>query len=471
MIEARTLESQAHLRHEYRTPVNHIIGYSELLIEEAGERHLESFIPIFERIHEGGRELLESIQSAFSEHVRPGNNSEREVFRANIRVTALELSHTLTSLAEDFERCHRQTNADLDAISWAIRRLLELAGLDSENATAESFKPARGVEDLSCEAVTVPARLDGGKRGGGKILIADDDAANRTLLRRRLECDGHEVVEAKDGLEVLESLKDSPCDLVLLDIMMPAMDGFQTLARMKMDSGLRDLPVIMISALDELRSVVRCIEMGADDYLTKPFNRVLLRARIGASLEKKWLRDRERRKTEELEQTLQMLEQAQEQLALLASRDPLTGLANRRSVEAHLDFLARRGTPFTAIYIDLNGFKKINDTYGHSAGDDLLKQVGDHLRRAFRATDVVGRWGGDEFVALADESFPDVQVHMSRIAECLAHDFVISKGEAQQRVQIGAAVGVAAWKRGDAVSELLHRADFAMYEEKLRIAG
>ena len=126
----------------------------------------------------------------------------------------------------------------------------------------------------------------------------------------------------------------------------------------------------------------------------------------------------------------------------------------------------KHGTPFTAIYIDLNGFKKINDTYGHAAGDDLLKQVADRLRRAFRSTDVIGRWGGDEFVALVNTNSVDVQTGIPRITEFLAEDFVIGKNGTQLRVTIGAAVGVAAWKQGDTAAELLRRADFAMYEEK-----
>jgi two-component system chemotaxis family response regulator WspR len=470
MIEAMKVESRAHLRHEYRTPVNHIIGYSELLIEEADKRHLEPFIPAFQRIREGGRELLESIRSVFSEHAGVAHDSEGELSTRNLQASVMEISRTLTSLTEDLESSHRETLADLDAISRAVGRLLELESREGEivgvSADAKRTRFARRAEDLSRDGAAVPV-----KRGGGKILIADDDDANRNLLRRRLECEGHEVVEARNGQEVLDSLKDSPCDLVLLDIVMPVMDGFQTLARMKQHDGLRELPVIMISALDELRNVVRCIEMGAEDYLTKPFDRVLLRARIGASLDKKWLRDRERLKTDELEQTLRLLEQTQEQLTQQASRDALTGLANRRSVETHLDFRVKQGTPFTAIYIDLNGFKKINDTYGHAAGDDLLKQVGGRLRMAFRLTDVIGRWGGDEFVALVNTSSVDVQTGVPRITECMADDFVISKNGVQHRVIIGAAVGVATWKPGDTATELLRRADFAMYEEKLARAG
>ncbi len=464
MTETRIAEDQAYLRHEYRTPVNHIIGYSELLIEDAEARHLNEYVPVFERIREGGRELLEAIQLAFSEQNRLIDDSQRRNFKTNLHLAALGISATLTSLLEEFNRNHRQTIADLDAISWAIRRLLDLAGADG---VAEP-KPPVTTHRAPSQSNEAPVRV---KRGAGKILIADDDAANRNILRRRLECDGHVVVEAENGLNVLALLRESPCDLVLLDIMMPAMDGFQTLARMKLDASLRDLPVIMISALDELESVVRCIEMGADDYLPKPFNRVLLRARIGASLEKKWLRDRERRKTEELEQTLRLLESAQEQLALIASRDALTGLANRRCVETHIDSLVKSGTSFSVIFIDLNGFKNINDTYGHSAGDDLLKQVSEKLRTVFRSTDLIGRWGGDEFVALAELTAVEVQKRRDVIAKCFDADFFVRNGGDEQRIQIGASVGFATWKPGDSVTEVFQHADFAMYAEKLRRAG
>jgi two-component system chemotaxis family response regulator WspR len=289
-------------------------------------------------------------------------------------------------------------------------------------------------------------------------------------LRRRLEFEGHHVSEAKNGVEVLASLKNQACDLVLLDIMMPEMDGFQTLAKLKQEPELRELPVIMISALDELKSVVRCIEMGAEDYLPKPFNRVLLRARIGASLEKKWLRDRERRKTDELEHALRLLEQAQAQLAVHASQDALTGLANRRSMDSHLEMCSKHETAFSVFYIDLNGFKKINDTYGHRAGDDLLRQVGERLRLAFRSTDIVGRWGGDEFVALVEPSIADAPRQVSRIAECFSKEFTISSGGTEQRVSAGAAVGVATWRPGETVTDVLQRADAEMYEQKLRNA-
>lgn len=469
VIDKLAEESSAHLRHEFRTPVNHIIGYSELLMEDAAHRHLESLVPVLESIRDGGRRLLESIQAAFGDHVRGGDLSAVQTFKTSLQATASDISANLTSLIKDLQTAHDQTLADLDVISWALRRLLELAGQDAAVAgprgPAKGSQPSRAIEDST---LFTPIHT---KRSGGKILIADDDFANRNLLRRRLECEGHQVMEASNGLEVIDLLKNSPCDLVLLDIMMPVLDGFQTLARMKSDPRLRELPVIMISALDQLRGVVGCIEMGAEDYLPKPFNRVLLRARIGASLEKKWLRDRERCKTEELEQTLRLLEEAQEKLSLLASRDSLTELANRRAVEAHLDNLVKKGNPFTAIYIDLNGFKQINDNYGHTAGDDLLRQVGRRLKSIFRSTDFIGRWGGDEFVALVQMDLVGAETYIARIAESMASEFVIAAGEGARSVRIGAAVGVAAWRPGDTTTEVLHRADFAMYEEKLRHAA
>ncbi len=131
------------------------------------------------------------------------------------------------------------------------------------------------------------------ERGRGKLLVVDDNALNRDLLVRHLEREGHTVSLAEDGRRALALIGAERFDLVLLDLIMPEMNGYEVLQRLKGDAAHRDIPVIVISALDELDSVVRCLEAGAEDYLSKPFNPVLLRARIGASLEKKRLRDAE----------------------------------------------------------------------------------------------------------------------------------------------------------------------------------
>src|SRR5260370_424814 len=133
-----------------------------------------------------------------------------------------------------------------------------------------------------------------------RILVVDDNAANRDVLARRLTREGHEVVTTANGASALELVATREFDLVLLDLIMPGMNGFHVLRRLKATEHTSHVPVIVISALDELDSVVRCIESGAEDYLTKPFNPVLLGARINASLEKKRLRDRERKFIQDL---------------------------------------------------------------------------------------------------------------------------------------------------------------------------
>jgi len=125
------------------------------------------------------------------------------------------------------------------------------------------------------------------------LLVVDDDETNRKILSGRLEAEGYKVFVAENGRRALEMIETQPFDLVLLDILMPEMDGYQVLQYLKSRQTLHNIPVIVLSALDEIESAVRCIEMGAEDYLTKPFNPVLLRARIGACLEKKRLRDQE----------------------------------------------------------------------------------------------------------------------------------------------------------------------------------
>jgi signal transduction histidine kinase len=170
------------------------------------------------------------------------------------------------------------------------------------------------------------------ERAPGLVLVVDDNSINRYMLSQHVTQMGHRAVMAGNGREALDKLHGERFDLVLLDIMMPEMDGNEVLAQMKGDEGLRDIPVIMVSGVDELKSVVSCIEHGAEDYLPKPFDPVLLRARIGACLEKKKLRDLEKSKTEELERTLQKLKVTQDQLVVqekLASLGALTaGIAH-----------------------------------------------------------------------------------------------------------------------------------------------
>ena len=125
----------------------------------------------------------------------------------------------------------------------------------------------------------------------GNIMVVDDDTMNRRVLRRFLETENYSVAEARGGLEALDLLKHSWFDLVLLDINMPDVDGYQTLATLKLDKRLRDLPVIMVSSLDDLPSVVRCFELGANTYVVKPLSRILLTSRIEACLKKNRLRD------------------------------------------------------------------------------------------------------------------------------------------------------------------------------------
>jgi len=152
------------------------------------------------------------------------------------------------------------------------------------------------------------------------VLIVDDNEMNRDLLSRRLDRQGYDIALAADGQQALDMVKNSDYDLVLLDIMMPEIDGYQVLERMKADYKLKKIPVIMISALDEIESVVRCVELGADDYITKPFNPVLLKARITACLEKKSLHDKEENHRKKIEEyNIELENQVQEQVKEITS--------------------------------------------------------------------------------------------------------------------------------------------------------
>ena len=234
-LEAGPIDTEAlgsHLRHELRTPLNHVIGYAEMLLEDAEESGREELAGDLRRIHSAGRQLTGMLEAA------------------------LALITGTPDTTGEANGAAQQPELDaLEALVTADGR--DLAPLD------------------------------------GRILVVDDDEANRDVLSRRVRSQGATVEVAASGREALEILQRETFDAVLLDVMMPDMNGYQVLKEMKADTSLRDTPVVMISALNEVESTVRCILLGAEDYLTKPFDPTLLRARLGACIEKKRLRDRE----------------------------------------------------------------------------------------------------------------------------------------------------------------------------------
>lgn len=200
----------------------------------------------------------------------------------------------------------------------------------------------------------------------GLVLIVDDNEMNRDLLSRRLQRQGFTIVMAENGKQALDIVRTQPFDMVLLDVMMPQMNGYQVLEALKADADLRHIPVIMISALDDLESVVRCIELGAEDYLFKPFNPTLLKARIGACLEKKRLRDQEQAFLKEI----QSEREKSEQLLLNVLPKPI---ADR--LKQGQQTIADNFAEVTVLFADICGFTKLSLALSPTELVELLNQI------------------------------------------------------------------------------------------------
>ena len=300
----------AHLRHELRTPLNAIIGYSEMLLEDAADEGPEDFTPDLQKIRRAGKELLALVNDILDPtKVDAGElDIDLETLEANLHHALLTPVNAVFGYSEmllenaadegpedfipDLENIHTAAGRFLALINDVVNfSKIEAGKIDADLRTGATMSMIQDVvtaiRPLAAEKTgAVPAEQ-------GFVLVVDDNEMNRDVLARHLERQGHGVAVAENGRQALEMVKTHSFDLVLLDILMPEMNGYQVLQRLKSDDTWRDIPVIMISALEDIDSVVRCIEIGAEDYLPKPFDPVLLRARTNASLEKKRLRDQE----------------------------------------------------------------------------------------------------------------------------------------------------------------------------------
>jgi len=312
------------------------------------------------------------------------------------------------------------------------------------------------------------------------VLVIDDTPPNLHLLISMLTRKGYEVSGVSDGLTALSIMQTTMPDLVLLDINMPNMNGFQVCEQLKLVDSTRDIPVIFISARDEVLDKVQAFAVGGVDYITKPFQIAEVLARVENQLTLRRLQKQLQEQNERLKQEINsriiaetLLQEANKKLERLVNLDGLTQLANRRCFDEYLDQewqrLAREHLPLSLIMCDIDFFKNYNDTYGHVVGDDCLRKVSLLIKQSVRRpADLAARYGGEEFVLVLPNT--DIEGSMA-IAEIIRQgllELAIPHEDSAVSQLVTLSMGVTSLiPMVDSLpSVLLTAADYALYRAK-----
>ncbi|MEB3703070.1 Diguanylate cyclase domain-containing protein [Candidatus Bealeia paramacronuclearis] len=548
-------------------------------ISEEFSKTFPEFVDDLEKIKSANTKLKSNLEDL--PNLQPDYDSNLGEFwskiRHDLKTPINAIKNYAEMIVEDLKSEEKKHENFISAFEWISRSaedlvpLINLIGSEYKIDTYDLH--ASDDEDVWFE-------------GEGTVLVIDDNKDNCDVLSRRLEKAGLTVLVANDGYKGLQTIREKFVDLVLLDIMMPGMMGYEVLERMKGDEKFKHIPVLMISSVSELSSIVRCIKIGADDYLPTPFNPVLLKARISAGLHKKRNLDREKSLMTEvivarkqLETAIQSIEEGfavfnpkdelvmhnapfenmypwlfqmgpqnstyqdflreglangtfmldrrknetpedwyetrrmyhkkpkkpwiqrlsngtwveiheyktpdegtvsihkditqrkreEEHLLYLAHHDPLTGLPNRAEFEDKLQNAFRKArtenTTLALLFMDLDGFKKVNDTLGHEFGDYLLIQVAARLKEVLREGDLVARLGGDEFCIIIQgySNKESVEKVAKRVLESVGTSIVHNGHMANY----GVSIGISIFPEGGKIPEdLMKSADDAMYTAK-----
>lgn len=295
-----------------------------------------------------------------------------------------------------------------------------------------------------------------------KILLVEDDPIQAEATKNILHNVGYDVILAMDGISAIKLVKTDKPDLILLDVVLPGLDGYEVCRWLKLEESTRGIPVIMLTIKKELSDKISGLNIGADDYLPKPYNELELNARIYASLRTKALQDELRTKNKQLEDLLRKVE-------YMAITDVLTGLYNRRRFH---DVLAkeferskRYSTPLSLIFMDIDHFKSVNDVYGHLMGDKVLEELASIILKNIREIDTAARFGGEEFTVILPNTKKEDVVHLADRMRLTIEKYVFP--DMQDR-KITVSIGISGMPDTeiDTEDELIRYADAALYRAK-----
>lgn len=297
-----------------------------------------------------------------------------------------------------------------------------------------------------------------------RILVIDDDPQTSQIVRSWFNGEPYEILDAVNGEQGLDLARSRRPDLILLDLRMPDINGLVVAQELKSDPGTQAIPLIMLTACRDVDAKVEAFSAGTDDYITKPFDFEEVDARIRSMLKKRKL-------LVGLESTIQELTDTNEQLEQLLMVDEKTGLYNfrefRRRLREEWSRASRYDTPLSLVFLDIDDFKKLNDSLGHPAGDRVLAEFATLVAGGARANDVAARYGGEEFSIILPHTDATMAVRVAERIRRAVAEFVFIEEERPSRITVSAGVATYPSTRGvDSVDELVRAADVALYQAK-----
>ena len=393
----KSAEEYSELRHNLRTPLNAIIGYSEILMEDYEDDLEEGTLEDFQQIINLARETETAIEN-FVDYIRGESIDPKDDNSSNQLETAEALFKSLGD------------------IEYSITLGDEIKESD--------------------------------------ILIVDDNVTNCEVLQRRLSMQGLSCRTAYDGNTAISEVFNKTPDLILLDVILPDINGLELLKTFRKEHNAESLPVIMVSAFNDVDSISKCIQLGAQDYLPKPINGTILLAKVVAALERKFWREREKELVDKLH--------------IQATTDQLTGIYNRRVIFEALDEAMEnskqsKDRQFATIMFDIDFFKQVNDNYGHAGGDAVLISFAQLLQSEISSPNIVGRIGGEEFLAILYLSPDEAKEFCAKLIKKINNNIVNFEGT---DIKVSSSGGVAFSTETETSADLTNKADERLYDAK-----